>query len=140
MRDNLDVGAGFLGQYDKAVGRLENAVGLISLIRDGHASPSSGLGELVYEGDVIEAGADGSAVVRLVDGTTFHLSPDSCIVIEAYDPAEGSANPCSVRVVRGEVGFFPGQKVLDGRLSVETPSAAIRGTGAALGVSALATL
>jgi len=137
MRDDL-VGADFFDQFGKAVGRLESAAGRVGLIRDGFASPALRQGELVYQGDVIEAGADGSATIRLLDGTTFHLSPDSSIAIGAFDPAEDSSGPSSVKIVRGKVGFFPGRSVRDGRLNVETPSAAIRGTslGAGAAISA----
>jgi hypothetical protein len=137
MRDDLVVGADFFDQFGKAVGRLKSAAGRIGLIRDGFASSALRQGELVYQGDVIEAGADGSATISLIDGTTFHLGPDSSIAVGAFDPSEDSPGPSSVRIVRGEVGFFPGRRVRDGRLNVETPSAAIRGAALSAGLAAL---
>ncbi|AMN39141.1 M10 family metallopeptidase C-terminal domain-containing protein [Rhodoplanes sp. Z2-YC6860] len=135
----LVVGGQFSDPQDKPVGKLQVVAGRVELIRGGLAWPGA-TGSFVCEGDIIKTAEDGSTAILFVDGTTFNLGSNSSIAIDAFDPAETAPGRSSVRVIRGEVGFLPGRKVREGQLEVETPSAAIRGTGVAALASGLAAL
>ena len=94
----------------------------------------------LYEGDLVETGADGYTEVACIDGSTFHVRANSSLSVEALEFADSSSKSSLVRITRGVVGFLAGRMARDGRLAVETPSATVRVLPSALVTSGLATL
>ena len=93
-------------------------------------------GTPLYQGDLVETGAEGLLIIEFVDGTTFHLYADACVELGefAYGPDKPS-NSARLRVVKGKFGFMAGDVAARGRLSVDTPLATIRNVA---GVGSLA--
>ena len=123
-----------------AIGRIQLAAGLVSIGRV-HAEPDGAppaTGDFVYEGDVIETGADGLIGIVFIDGTTFHLYANSHIVLDRFNfGADISPHSARLRATKGKFGLMAGQIAATGRFVVETPLSKIRSMPPAAGVASL---
>ena len=82
----------------------------------------------VYQGDVIETGADGAIGIIFNDGTTFNLSSNAHMVLDEFVcEANGIAPSALFRLARGVFSFLAG-KVADRQSTINTPVARFRGT------------
>jgi hypothetical protein len=122
------------------VANLLVAVGDVRIIRGSIILDQVRAGCRLYEGDLVETGADGYTEVACIDGSTFHVRANSSLSVEALEFADSSSKSSLVRITRGVVGFLAGRMARDGRLAVETPSATVRVLPSALVTSGLATL
>jgi Ca2+-binding RTX toxin-like protein len=122
----------------RAVGVIQAATGSVSAFRDGRAVRIQ-TGDLVFEGDVIETGAEGAVIVRFYDGTTFDLSNNARIVFDKYfyDP-DGTSNSIWLRIGRGIFSLIAGRVAETGDVWIDTPVSRIRGVARGGGTGALA--
>ena len=88
-------------------------------------------GDLVYQGDVVQTGADGKLALTFKDGSAFNLSSNGRMVLDqfAYDP-NSSSNLTHFSLGKGSLTFVSGRIAKSGDMRVETPvgTMGIRGT------------
>ena len=98
--------------------------------------PAGGLGQAkvddpVYQGDVIQTGADGTANLVFADSTSFNISPNARMELNEfiYNP-RGKSNSTVFNLSKGAFTFIAGAVAHTGSMKVETPVATmgIRGT------------
>jgi hypothetical protein len=100
------------------------------------ATASSGptqakVGDLVYQGDVVQTGADGKLSLTFKDGSAFNLSSNGRMVLDqlVYDP-NSSSNSTNFSLAKGTLTFVSGRIAKSGDMRVTTPvgTMGIRGT------------
>jgi hypothetical protein len=123
------------------VGKVMSANGTVHLA---HAAavvvqanlPPSGVeqtkvGDLVYRGDLIQTGSDGTLAITFVDGTAFNVSPNARMEVNefVYDP-NGHSNSTLLSLNKGTFTFIAGKIAHTGDMKVDTPlgTLGIRGT------------
>ena len=122
-----------------AIGKLQKVMGSVTITRANVVVAQPAVGDLVYEGDLIETGIDGLVSVVFVDGTTFHLDASAHMVLDEFVfAAESSANSALFHVLRGRFNFFSGLLAASGRLIIDTAVARIQNTRPAAGIGGLA--
>jgi hypothetical protein len=88
-------------------------------------------GDFVYQGDVIQTGADGKVGITFTDGTAFNLSNNARMVLDefVYDP-KGTSNSTLFSLTKGTFTFVAGRVAKTGDMKFDTPVATmgIRGT------------
>lgn len=98
--------------------------------------PSSGPGQakvddLVYQGDVVQTGANGALSISFVDGTSFKISSNARMELNelVYDP-KSTSNSMVFSLGKGAFTFLAGNVAKTGNMKVDTPVATmgIRGT------------
>jgi hypothetical protein len=98
--------------------------------------PATGPGQakiddLVYQGDVVQTGANGALSITFVDGTSFKVSSNARMELNelVYDPKSNS-NSMVFSLAKGSFTFLAGMVAKTGNMKVETPVATmgIRGT------------
>lgn len=147
--DGIDVSLGDLGdvlsglpahgQRAQAVGKLQTVMGLVTITRANVIIAQPAVGDLVYQGDVIETGIDGLTAIVLADGTTFQLCANAHTVLDEFIcGGEKSSNSVLFRIVKGAFGFISGKAAPTGRLIIDTPVAQIQSTGRVGGIGSLA--
>ena len=89
------------------------------------------VGDLVYQGDVVQTGADGRVGVTFTDGTAFNLSSNARMVLNefVYDP-NSKSNSTLFSLSKGTFTFIAGKVAKTGDMKIDTPVATmgIRGT------------
>jgi tetratricopeptide (TPR) repeat protein len=89
------------------------------------------IGDLVYQGDFVETGADGVVGIVFLDGTSFNLSRNARIELNEliYNPRTNS-NSTFFNLQKGTLTFIAGATAKIGDMKIETPVATmgIRGT------------
>jgi VCBS repeat-containing protein len=127
------------GQYAQAgepdlgasIGRVETLTGSATVTRVTGEVVELVPGQPVYQGDVIETGADTALGLMIVDGTLASMSSGSRMVLNelVYDPG-GSTNSMLLSLVQGGFAFITGAVAGSGGIDIRTPVAvmAIRGT------------
>jgi hypothetical protein len=124
----------------KPIGKVVAASGAVTIEHAGavvvQASTSgpagqTKVGDLVYEGDMVQTGADGKVGINFVDGTSFNLSSNASMALDqyVYDP-KGKANSTLFNLSKGTFTFVAGNIAKAGDMKVDTPVATmgIRGT------------
>ena len=88
-------------------------------------------GDFVYQGDVIQTGADGKLGITFKDGTAFNISSNGRMVLDRfiYDP-KSNANSTLISLSKGNFTFVAGAIARTGDMKVDTPvgTMGIRGT------------
>lgn len=88
-------------------------------------------GDLVYQGDVVQTGANGRLGINFADGTAFKLSSNARMALSefVYDPA-GKSNSTLFNLTKGTFTFVAGNIAKTGDMKIETPVATlgVRGT------------
>ena len=124
----------------KPIGKIVTATGSVTIEhvtavvvqasisgQDGYAK----VGELVYQGDVVQTGADGRVGINFSDGTSFNLSSNARMALDefVYDP-NGKSNSTLISLTKGTFTFVAGNIAKTGEMKVDTPVATmgIRGT------------
>jgi hypothetical protein len=96
------------------------------------------VGDIVYQGDIIDVGADGKAGIAFTDGTAFSLSSNAHMVLDkyVYDP-DGKSNETLFSLSKGAFTFIAGKVASTGDMRISTPVATmgIRGTAPHVEVS-----
>jgi hypothetical protein len=89
------------------------------------------VGDLVYQGDLVQTGADGKVGINFTDGSSFNLSGNARMALDeyVYDP-KGTSNSTLFNLSKGTFTFIAGNVAKTGDMKVETPVATmgIRGT------------
>jgi hypothetical protein len=89
------------------------------------------IGDLVYQGDIIQTGADGAISITFADGTSFNVSKNAKMEVNdfIYDP-NGHANSSLMSLTKGTFTFIAGNVAHTGDMKVTTPvgTMGIRGT------------
>ena len=89
------------------------------------------VGDLVYQGDVLQTGADSVVGVIFTDGTAFNLASNARIALSefVYDP-KGKSNSTLFNLYKGTFTFVAGKVAKTGDIKIDTPVATmgIRGT------------
>jgi len=123
---------------DTAIGQVAKLTGTATAIRNGVAVELH-IGDKVYKGDVLEAGAESALGITFVDGTAFSLGSHARMVLNemVYDP-NGSSNSSFLSLVQGSITFVAGQTAKNGSMKIDTPVATmgIRGTAVFVDISA----
>ena len=124
-----------------AIGKIQYAVGPVTLIRADGTKLEATVAACVYRGDVIETGVDGRVGITFEDGTALSLSPDTRMVLDEFDCcSDGTLNSAQFCVTRGRFAFITSRT--GDNLTIDTPFARIRGTahGGAIGALTLVAL
>ncbi len=112
------------------IGKVQTLVGTATAGRGG-VPQELAVGQPVFQGDVIETGANSSLGITLSDRTVFSLSSSARMIMNEliYDPARND-NSMAVSLVQGSFVFITGQVAKSGSIAVTTPVATmgIRGT------------
>ena len=116
----------------EVVGSVKNVSGEVFCLRNGEQL-ATGIGDYLYQGDVLSTGADSSMGVIFRDDTILSLGSRSQATIDqfVFDPSKGNMN-FLVKVGKGTAQFISGQmaKISPESMAVETPlsTIGIRGT------------
>jgi len=124
----------------KPIGKVVTATGSVTIER---ANPvvvqvnlrgqavQTKVGDLVYQGDVVQTGADGRLGINFTDGTSFNLSNNARMALSefVYEPS-GTSNSTLFNLTKGTFTFVAGNSAKTGSMKVDTPVATmgIRGT------------
>ena len=127
-----------------AIGRIQSETGSISVVRLGdfmcqsNAGGQSYAGDYLYQGDVIETGADSSVEISFNDGTTFTLSADARLVLdELVCGSDGTVHSALFTLARGAFAFSADRLSAAGYLRIDTPIASLRGWHRGTGIVTL---
>ncbi len=121
------------------IGKLQKVMGSVTITRANVVVAQPAVGDLVYEGDLIETGIDGLVAIVFVDGTTFHLYESAHLVLDEFVFApERPSNSALFRVLKGRFSFLSGLVASTGRLMIDTAVARIQNTRPAAGIGGLA--
>jgi hypothetical protein len=124
----------------KPIGKVVTATGSVTIERAnavvvqvdlrGQAVQTK-VGDLVYQGDVVQTGADGKLGINFTDGTSFNLSNNARMALSefVYEPS-GTSNSTLFNLTKGTFTFVAGNNAKTGSMKVDTPVATmgIRGT------------
>jgi hypothetical protein len=124
----------------KPIGKVVNATGSVTIERASAIVVQANLagqagqmkvGDLVYQGDVVQTGADGRLGINFTDGSSFNLSSNARMALNefVYDP-NGKSNSTLFNLTKGTFTFVAGNVAKTGEMKVDTPVATlgIRGT------------
>jgi hypothetical protein len=124
----------------KPIGKVVSATGLVTIEHAGAVVVQANLagqagrakvGDLVYQGDVVQTGADGRLGINFTDGSSFNLSSNARMALNefVYDP-NGKSNSTMFNLTKGTFTFVAGNIAKTGDMKVDTPVATmgIRGT------------
>ena len=123
------------------IGKVRYVTGPVILIRADGTELQACIAEDLYQGDVLETGADGRIGLTLQDGTAFCLSANSRMALDEFAcHADGTLRSAQLSVARGQFAFVTSRG--GDNLTIDTPFARIRGTanGGAIGVLTLVAL
>ena len=121
------------------IGKFNTVNGSVAIKRANGIVAHPVVGDIIYQGDRIETGIDGLAIILLVDGTTFQLDASTHMVLDEFTcGAEGITDAALFRVISGSFRFITGKIATTGRLIVDTPLGRIQSAGPAAGFGSLA--
>jgi hypothetical protein len=124
----------------KPIGKIVAITGSVSIKHAGavivqaNAPAQAGetkVGDLVYQGDLVQTAAGGKVSINFIDGTSFNLSSNAEMALDeyVYDP-KGTSNSTLFNLSKGTFTFVAGSIAKTGDMKVDTPVATlgIRGT------------
>ena len=117
----------------ESIGRVETISGRVFAVRADGSRVELALGSRLYDGDILETGADGAVGVVLADETSLAMGPEGRMVLDEmiYDPSTQEGK-MSISVVKGVYTIVSGMvsKTDPNAMVVNTPvgSIGIRGT------------
>ena len=124
---------GAAGAGLQRIGEVREAEGFVEATRPDGTTLRLGVGDSVYQGDILTTGADGKVGVIFIDGTVFSLSENGRMTLNSlvFDPGE-SDSAMNLSVLQGTFVFLSGQIAGDSEdgMTVRTPVATlgVRGT------------
>lgn len=116
-----------------AVGRVENVIGRVTIVRADGTQVSAETGAPIFQGDTVETALDGKLGIVFADDSTFSIGENGRLTIDemVYDPGAQSGK-AALRIVEGVFSFVSGQiaKSAPDAMVLTTPVATIgiRGT------------
>jgi len=115
----------------KGLVNVEHVTAVVPLQASLGGSPQAKAGDLVYKGDVVSTGPDGTVGITFSDGTAFNLASNARMVLNefVYDP-KGTSNSTLFSLTKGTFTFVAGKVARTGDMKIDTPVATmgIRGT------------
>lgn len=121
----------------RPIGRVVAATGSVTIeharavVMQATLSDQAKVGDLVYQGDVVQTGADGRVGINFTDGTSFNLSSNGRMALNefVYDP-NGKSNSTFFNLSKGTITFVAGNIAKTGDMKIDTPVATmgVRGT------------
>ena len=123
------------------IGRIDAVEGTVTITRADGTQVTAGIGDPVFQGDVIETSADGVIGIVFVDDTTFSLGAEGRMVLDelVYDP-ETQSGTSTFSLVQGVFSFVSGKISKTGvdAMEIRTPVATIgiRGTAGSIDLPA----
>jgi hypothetical protein len=120
------------------IAQIKNVSGDTVIVRDGARTPATS-GEILFEKDTIETGADGSIGLTFTDNTVMSAGPNSEIALEEYRFDSTNFNGAMLTDIRkGTLSMVSGDvaRSSPGAMKVKTPTAilGVRGTRFAVSV------
>jgi hypothetical protein len=118
------------------IGVVETVQGKVIVIRADGTRDVIAKGDMLFQGDVLETGAEAAVGLILADETAFSLGADGRMVLDemVYDPATETGS-ASIAVVQGVFTFVSGQIAKTGMdamvISTPTVDIGVRGTAGA---------
>jgi FecR protein len=115
----------------EAIGKVEKAVGQVTLIHNGVAGPLH-VGDPVYKTDVVQTGPNSSCGIGFPDGTALDLVNNTRMALNEYNyQGDSASNGALFSLVEGTFAFVAGKVAHTGEgMKINTPVATmgIRGT------------
>jgi hypothetical protein len=119
------------------IGRLNAIVGSVAITRTTESIAGAVIGDVIYEGDEIDTGVDGLAVILFVDGTILQLDAGTHFTVAEFPRgAESTSDSALFRIIRGAFRFIGGRRA-NGPV-IDTPFGSVRSHGRAVGLGSLA--
>jgi len=124
----------------ESIGRIETVSGQAFAVRADGARVELAVGSRLYDGDILETGADGAVGVVLADETSLSMGPEGRMVLDEmiYDPGTQDGK-MSISVVKGIYTIVSGivSKTDPDAMVIHTPvgSIGIRGTQMGLDIA-----
>ena len=110
---------------------IEHKVAVVLQANVSNGPAPAKVDDLVYQGDVVQTGADGKLSLAFKDGSAFNLSSNGRMVLDqlVYDP-KSSSNLTNFSLAKGTLTFVSGRIAKSGDMRVTTPvgTMGIRGT------------
>ena len=110
---------------------IEHAVAVVLQANLASGTQSAKAGDSVYQGDIVQTGADGKIALAFTDGTAFNLSSNGRMVLNEfiYNP-NSTSNSTFFSLAKGNFTFVAGKVAKTGNMQFDTPVATmgIRGT------------
>ena len=121
------------------IGKLQALSGPVTITRTGVLVGKPAVGDLVYEGDVIETGNGGLVGIAFADGTAFHLDANGRVELgDGNCGVKKSSGSLLLRVAKGLFGFIAGPLATSGRVFIDTPFGRVRNARSAAGFGSVA--
>ncbi|MFZ1895168.1 MAG: VCBS domain-containing protein, partial [Rhodoplanes sp.] len=111
----------------RAIGKIHTIVGSFTVARAGAAVVQLAVGDPVFEGDIVETGADSSVSIHFSDGAVFELSACARMVLSEFAGDGASSSSALFVLSKGAIAFMAG-RAAKGGLWIDTPIARIRGS------------
>jgi len=127
--DTCDVGSAELlaDTTLQPIGKIGTAIGPATVTRAGRVAVQLGVGDLVYQGDIIETGEHGAIGITFTDGTAFNLSAGARMVLNEFVcDSTGTSNSALFNILQGTFAFIAGKVAKTGSLRIDTPVGRIR--------------
>lgn len=135
------VAAPVFAQERPVAGRIKVSTGSVFVVRGGAQIPAQ-VGQVVFEADGLQTGADGKIGVTLNDDTRLSLGPNSEMKLERFmfQPAD-SGFGLVLKFVKGAATYVSGRiaKLAPDSIKLETPAAIIGVRGTTLAINVLPT-
>lgn len=121
------------------IGQVKVVSGTVTIDRAGYTTPAEP-GTALFEGDVVETGADSAVGMTFTDNSRMSLGPGSSLVLEDYAFDRGGRNAFDARLARGSLTAASGEIVksrpLAMRVLTPTTVLGVKGTEFAVRVGA----
>ena len=131
----LTLGGAALAQAPR-IGQVSEAAGTASLQRSG-APVAAKPGDPVYQGDVVETGADGRVVITFLDNSRFSTGPNSELALPQFQFDSGTQRGSMTAEIRhGTLAVTSGAitHTTPGALHIKTPTSILGVRGTTFGV------
>ncbi|MHC4091640.1 MAG: Ig-like domain-containing protein, partial [Planctomycetota bacterium] len=122
------------GQYAQAtapegaepIGQVETLTGTAQATHADGTVVQLGVGDPVFQNDVVQTGPNSNLIIGFNDDTVFSLFGNARMVLNnfVYDP-DGASNSMLFNLIQGTFTFVTGQVAPTGSMRVETPVATI---------------
>lgn len=118
------------------IGQITEAAGAASLLRGG-VQVAARPGDPVYQGDVVETGADGRLVITFLDNSRFSTGPESQLALPQFQfDATTSLGSMTAELRHGTLAVVSGAitHTTPGALHIKTPTSVLGVRGTTFGV------
>ncbi len=118
------------------IGQVSEAAGAASILRGG-AQVSARVGDPVYQGDVVETGADGRLVITFIDNTRFSTGPESQLALPQFQfDTSTQRGTMTAEIRHGTLAVVSGAitHTTPGALHIKTPTSLLGVRGTTFGI------